>query len=249
MIRSISFNKPSVFLFFTTVLLCCSCTMMFGQGGIISAPIVSDMGNVRPTKYAAALVAPSMPDYSSELKVGYGVLSGAEIGFSLASAIGTGLGASLGLAIGDEVSILISGVPTNVTITRIENDDTYYGTAMVGYNFFPARWVSLGFQANYTPVVGSSTVDYSNGTSNSFRESYGIFQLYGRLDFHYVSRPRFQMYSGIMGGYLFIPQSGDSGWVPHLNLLGFRFGGENAFYTELGLGLSSTLSVGYSRKF
>ena len=202
------------------------------------------------SNYAPYYALENAPRTRHEFKAGYGLLSGAEVGFSFANAIGTAIGTGLGLVVGEVVSILVNGQSTNVTVTRIDTDDKFYGTVMAGYNYFPIRRISLGVQACYTPIVFKNTVYYSNNTRAVSRSSYNIFQFYGRLDFHYVLRPRFQMYSGIMGGLAYYPQDGgNTGWVPHLNLLGFRFGKKHALYTELGLGFSSTLSMGYSSRF
>lgn len=202
------------------------------------------------SNYAPYYAFENAPRTRHEFKAGYGLLSGAEVGFTFANAIGTAIGSGLGLVVGDVVSILVNGQPTNVTITGIDTDEKFYGTVMAGYNYFPIRRVSLGVQASYTPIVFKNTVYYSNNTRSVSRRSYNIFQFYGRLDFHYVLRSRFQMYSGIMGGLVYYPQDGgNTGWVPHLNLLGFRFGKKHALYTELGVGFSSTLSMGYSSRF
>jgi hypothetical protein len=184
-----------------------------------------------------------------EVKLGYGILSGTEIGFGFANAIGTSIGSSLGLAVGDIASILINGQRTDVTITRIDHKDIYYGTFQINYNRFVSKRLSLGVQASYTPINFRNVVYYSNGTSRAYNAIFDFAQLYGRLDFHYLLNPRFQMYSGLMAGGIYLFDDGDYWWAAHVNLLGFRFGKSHAFYTELGLGFSSTLTVGYSARF
>lgn len=184
-----------------------------------------------------------------EVKLGYGILSGTEIGLGFANTVGTAIGSAFALEVGDIASILINGQPTNVTITRIDNKDIYYGTFQINYNRFVKKRLSLGLQASYTPVNFRNVVYYSNGTSRAYNDIFDFAQLYGRLDFHYLLKPRFQMYSGIMAGGIYLFDSGDYWWAAHVNLLGFRFGRYRAFYTELGLGFSSTLTVGYSAKF
>jgi hypothetical protein len=185
-----------------------------------------------------------------EVKVGYGVASFPEIGGSLAFGLGTALGAVVGLGVGDVITVLVGGQPQNITVTRIEDKSTFYGTFQVGYNRFVKKRLSLGFQANYTPFVLSNIVYYSNGTSSiSNRQSLYFIQAFGRLDFHYVLKPRFQMYSGLLAGTLYSSDTRSFFLSAHANLLGFRFGKSHAFYTELGLGFSSTLTAGYSARF
>jgi hypothetical protein len=184
-----------------------------------------------------------------EFRAGYGVLSGIEVGLGFADAVGTAIGSSLALAVGETISIIVNGQPANVTVTSIDHKDVYYGTFSGNYNYYLTRRLSLGVQGSYTPIDFKDVVYYSNGQRQSYHNRYNILQLYGRLDFHYIDRPRFQMYSGIMAGGIYIIEDSTSSWAGHVNLLGFRFGKKHAFYTELGLGFSSTLAAGYSVRF
>ena len=52
-----------------------------------------------------------------------------------------------------------------------------------------------------------------------------------------------------MGGGIYDIKYDNFSWAAHVHFLGFRFGKSHAFYTELGLGFSSTLTAGYSAKF
>lgn len=188
-------------------------------------------------------------DYKREFKLGYGVASVPEFAFAFVNVIGVAIGSTLGLAVGDIVSIIVNGQRTNVTITRIEDKSHLYGTFQVGYNRFVNKRLSLGVQASYTPIRFNNIVYYSNNTTSTSTSRADFAQLFGRLDFHYIQKPRFQMYSGIMAGGLYVVSTQDFAWAAHANLLGFRFGKSHAFYTELGFGFSSTLTAGYSAKF
>ena len=188
----------------------------------------------------------------NELKVGYGVVSGTEIGASIGSVLGTAIGASIGLAVGDVVSVLVSGVPTNVTITKIEQDATFWGTFYVGYNHYVTKRWSIGVQGNYNPIRIGNKVYYSNGTSSSVgAERYDFLSLYARTDFNYVARPKFQLYSGILaGGMIDLSRTSDGiNFAPHVTILGFRFGQKSALNVEFGMGLGPFISAGYSARF
>jgi hypothetical protein len=182
-----------------------------------------------------------------EFKVGYGILSIPELAISIGNSLGVAIGSSLGLAVGDIVSTLVNGQPTNVKITKIEGDLIWYGTFQVGYNRFVKKRLSLGLQASYTPMLFKDVVYYSDGSTRTYSSKSAFAQLYGRLDFHYIQKPRFQMYSGLLVGGL--SDFTNLTWAAHLNFLGFRFGKSHAFYTELGFGFSSMITMGYSKRF
>jgi hypothetical protein len=195
----------------------------------------------------AQVADPVLP--KREFKVGYGIVSIPELFISIGNSLGVAIGSSLGLAVGDIVSILVNGQSTNVKITKIEGDLIWYGTFQVGYNRFVKKRLSLGLQASYTPMLFKDVVYYSDGSTRNYSSKTAFAQLYGRLDFHYIQKPRFQMYSGLLAGGLYVLDSKDITWVVHANLLGFRFGKSHAFYTELGFGFSSMITMGYSARF
>lgn len=244
--------KTRILLCFLMGLVCCIGQPAFGQLSYHHASnSARGPGFEAKINMLNAYPAPLLSgDPRNEFKIGYGVWAGAEIGASFGYALGTALGASIAVGIGDVVSIIVDGVPTNVTVTRIEDDSKYYGAALLNYNRFMGRRASWGLQASYAPLIFKSTVYYSNGhvsTTETYRVD--ILQMYARFDFRYVLRSKFQMYSGIMAGALFVPQEGNAAFAPHINLLGFRFGRKGALYAELGIGLSSIFSAGYSARF
>jgi len=168
------------------------------------------------------------PESRHEFRAGYGVLSGTEVGI----AFGYGLGSAIGSAIfGGSQSA----------------DPVLCGTFSANYNYFLNKRLSFGVQGGLTPIY------FPDGAYNSQRNTnynwLHVLQGYARLDVHYVTRPRFQMYSGIMAGGILLTEDDNAYWAGHVNLLGFRFGRKQAFYTELGLGFSSTLAAGYAVRF
>ena len=184
-----------------------------------------------------------------EFKLGYGVASGVEGMALIGNVLGTTIGVAITEGVGDYVSILVNGQPQTVRVTKIENKPTLYGSFMVNYNKFVANRLSLGIQGSYTPMFFKNTVYYSNNTTKVYSDRLDITQLYGRFDFHYIKKPRFQMYSGLMAGGLYVKQYDILDWAFHANLLGFRFGQSRALYAEFGLGFSSFVSAGYSARF
>jgi hypothetical protein len=245
--------KTRILLCFLMYLVCCIGQPAFGQLSYHNpSTSASGLGFEANTSilHTSAYTAPLLSgDPRNEFKIGYGLLSGAEIGVSLGHGVGTALGAVISLGIGDVVSIIVDGVPTNVTVTRIEDDSKYYGAAILNYNR-GGRRASWGLQASYAPLIFKSIVYYSNG-SVSTTEPYRVdlLQTYARFDYRYILRPKFQMYSGLMAGMLFELQGGGAVFAPHVNLFGFRFGQKSALYAELGIGLSSFISAGYSARF
>ncbi len=186
----------------------------------------------------------------NEFKIAYGVASGTEIGVALGSAIGASLGASIGIGIGDVVSIIVSGVPTNVTVVEVKTEQTpYFGTALLGYQRYLSKRVSVGTQFNYNPIRQVTKVTYSNGVTSENIYQYHYISLYARLDFNYVVQPKFQLYSAIMAGGMVELSESEWYFAPHLTVLGFRFGRDNALSAELGIGLGPLIALGYSRKF
>lgn len=111
--------------------------------------------------------------------------------------------------------------------------------------------VSLGYERVYHDVLLANTLAGNN------RANY--YTLMGALDFYYLNKEKFQMYSGLsLGGTLRTQKAVVEG-VPvsastplpafQLDLLGLRFGNKIGVFTELGLGYEGLLKVGVSGRF
>lgn len=193
----------------------------------------------------------SLQAQDNELKLGYGVLSGTEIAVSIGSSIGVAIGTGLALKVGDVVSIIVNGTPTNVTVTSIEGNTAAIGTFYLGFNRYLSERFSIGTQLNYNPIRIDHTINYSNGDTEMLSTQTSFLSLYGRMDFRYVARPKFQLYSALMlGGIMELDEVSDGpSFALHFTALGARFGEKHAFFAELGVGLGPFISGGYSSRF
>lgn len=184
----------------------------------------------------------------NELYASYGPppLSGTEIGVTVAYAI-------------------LDGVFDAILGTSDHEDYSSFGTAQIGYTRLLSERFSLGLEVQYNRVV----IDGSSGGVLEYSHRLHIVQPQLRLDYRYISRPRFQMYSGGAVGLMFgkgrtiqydasgnvtsddtDPWDFNSDGIPfHINLMGFRFGRKTAFFTELGIGFNSLIRVGVASRF
>ncbi len=175
-------------------------------------------------------------------------------------------GTEIGLAI---TSAIFGGLIDAIFGTVSEEE--YHSTGMfhLGYNRFWGQRFSTGFELAYNRF----TIDGFTSPGGTKEYSYRLHTLQPQLraDFRYISRPKFQMYSGAHIGVIFgktrsidynssgmIIDDERSGWelntedpsfVFHFNLLGFRFGRNRAFFTELGFGLNSLVRGGVQARF
>jgi len=171
---------------------------------------------------------------------------------------GTELGVTLTYAI-------LEGFFDAILSESDEEDYSSFGTAHVGYNRFLSHRFSLGFEVQYNRMV----IDGSSEGVLEYSYRLHLLQPQIRFDYRYISKPKFQMYSGGAVGLMFskehiieynssgavtsdesYPWAFNSGGIPfHINLAGFRFGRQTAFFTELGIGFNSLVRVGVSSRF
>lgn len=157
------------------------------------------------------------------------------------------------------------GITDNKERTPKKEEHTYLGTIQVGYQRLLGKRLMLGLEIQFNRVVINGS---TSNVQDYFRRT-EFLQPQLRLDYRYISRPKFQMYSGIALGLMFskdrlieydasgnVVFSRNAVWkfnsdgVPyHLNLLGFRFGRKTAFFTEMGLGFNSLARVGLTSRF
>lgn len=168
-----------------------------------------------------------------------------------------------------------SGTEAGIAFTYGRTDDkerssekeerTYFGTLHVGYQRLLGKRFSLGLEIQYNRVVINGS---TNAVQDYFRRTEFLLpQL--RLDYRYIYRPKFQLYSGAAVGLMFskarkieynvsggvlADETGswkfnDDGIPFHINLMGFRFGRKTAFFTELGIGFNSLIRVGVASRF
>lgn len=129
------------------------------------------------------------------------------------------------------------------------------GTFFIGYTRFLNPVIGIGFMGAYTSLTRTTT-NSPNGLPKEFDNYY---QAMARIQFNYLRRPSFAMYSGIAIGITYNTHqetntaniiSNSIKYYPagQLSLLGFRIGRSGAFAGEFGIGTVSILSVGFSYK-
>lgn len=123
----------------------------------------------------------------------------------------------------------------------------------LGYKLAVAdRWM-VGLAAYYES--NQSNVYYDGVRDGTMRHSYFTIGL--GTDYHYISRKRIQMYSGLelaytIGGVNFDGSNNEIQERKYnylnfqLNALGFRFGNSFAFFAELGFGYKGIIHAGLS---
>jgi len=125
--------------------------------------------------------------------------------------------------------------------------DTTSGTLSATYNRRINNKISVGVQANYTRIILKSS-EFVPGIEPSENRVYSdpkpIIYPLAKVDFRYINKPEFEMYSSAMLGLFSI----DDGFPLHLTGLGFRVGAKHAFVGELGFGFGHLASIGYSVK-
>lgn len=148
---------------------------------------------------------------------------------------------------------------------NLDEDHNSIGLFNLGYHRFINRRMSYGIELTY----GHITTTSSPGNDQlSRRWTHFVFPNF-RLDFRYISKPKFQMYSGLALGLLLFETNRTRTYsniggsyteeknshlfggisLLHINAVGLRFGGKTAFFTEVGLGLNSLIRAGVTSRF
>jgi len=133
--------------------------------------------------------------------------------------------------------------------------DQTRGTLAIGYNRKINNRVSVGAQINYTQTNNKfktkekgyvyEGVEYPN--HNVYKEDSKLEHIvcpFAKVDFRYINKPGFEMYSSAMLGLISIEEM----FPFHITGLGFRHGQQHAVFYELGYGFGHIISIGYSVK-
>jgi len=125
--------------------------------------------------------------------------------------------------------------------------DATSGTLSINYNRRITNRISVGVQTNYTRIILKSTEPVPGiepSENRVYSDPKHIVYPLAKIDFRYINKPEFEMYSSAMVGFFSI----DDGFPCHFTGLGFRVGAKHAFVGELGFGFGQLVSVGYSIK-
>ena len=118
------------------------------------------------------------------------------------------------------------------------------------YRFFPIQELTIGFTAGFERIKGEIQL---NGMSDGmYYNDYVSGAL--ELDYRYLNRSRFQMYSGIGIGvmfneeknetYLYQESSEEFNLAYQVNAIGIRYGRVFGVFAELGYGYKGLLKFG-----
>jgi hypothetical protein len=172
----------------------------------------------------------------NEITLGYGGLTGVEMANSLFS-----IWPAIGMSIGKD------------SIKDYTN--SFYGLADLEYLRILKPWLRVGVSLSINPI--STIIKTKSGRELTW--NYYVFSVMPRIDFIYLRKGIFSMYSGLQGGaalVLWQDKQGsstitDSGITPafHVNFFGIRVGKEIGAFMEWGMGFRGVFNVGISGKF
>lgn len=131
-----------------------------------------------------------------------------------------------------------------------KNIETQTGAIFITYRYFPSGKLSLGWTAGLERLTGDIQIDAS-GAGRYYNDYYtGAFE----IDYRYVLKRRFQVYSG---GALGVTFKNESNEIPsyteseqdillayQLNAVGIRFGGIAGVFVEAGFGYKGFIKFG-----
>jgi hypothetical protein len=145
-----------------------------------------------------------------------------------------------------------------ITLGNFYKDDMKFsGLPFLTYHYAPNSRFGFGGTVGYYSASGSLKRDAGGAAIGDFKERNYIGAV--ELDYHWVMRPSFQIYSGAgfgvrirRGTYTDEDETDTiSKTMPtfHINALGLRFGGKIGFFVEAGYGYKGVISVGLNGQF
>lgn len=166
------------------------------------------------------------------------------------------LSVSYGVLSIDQLADILTDVMTIVITlgTFSKNDMKYTGVPFLTYHFSANS--RFGFGAAVGGYSSSGILQVTGDNVGTFKERNYIGAV--ELDYHWVMRPGFQLYSGAgfgvryrRGTYVTTETDTFNKLLPtfHLNVLGVRFGRTVGFFAELGAGYKGILSAGLNAQF
>jgi len=181
--------------------------------------------------------AQDMTTGKNEVRIGYGMLTGVEMANAVYSIWPT---------------IGISGILRD---TIADFSPSFYGVADMEYSRRLKPWISIGGSISLNPV--NTYVRSKKGFEYTW--TYYCFSVMPRVDFYYLNKGVFSMYSGIQVGASFIfwsdktgnTSDNDFGVSPafHINAFGIRVGKDIGGFVEWGYGFRGVVNFGLSAKF
>ncbi len=167
------------------------------------------------------------------------------------------LSLSYGVLSIDQITDVFTDVVTIViTLGTFGKDEVKY-TGVPFLSYHTSRNDRFGFGAAFGGYNASGLLRVGDSTVGDFKESNYIGAV--ELDYRWVMRPGFQLYSGVgfgvryrRGTYVAGEETDTLNKVLptfHVNALGLRFGNNVGFFIELGGGYKGALNAGLSAQF
>ena len=189
--------------------------------------------------------------------------------FSFSQSQGTSeLNISLGAATLEDFRTAVENVATSlvrsaITGEKLTHEDGSSQMAFTAHYSYAIKdqWM-LGASLAFQNIKGNLLVDgVKSGKSSSAVYSFGV-----ESNYRYISKPKFQMYSGLGVGYAFgettftlgdklefknkIDDTSKIDYLTfHVTALGFRVGKKLAAFAELGVGYKGIINGGLSYQF
>ncbi|MEI7500821.1 MAG: hypothetical protein WCK84_10285 [Bacteroidota bacterium] len=172
----------------------------------------------------------------NEIRLGYGALTAPEMANSL-----MGIWPAIGITIFKD--------------TIKDYTCSFYGDLNIEYHRHLKPWIAVGAGVSVNPI--STFIRTTKGGELTW--NYYLITVMPRVDFYYLNKGIFTMYSGIQAGaslILWQDRQGstvytDSGISAafHVNAFGIRIGKEMGAFMEWGFGFRGIVNVGISGKF
>lgn len=160
----------------------------------------------------------------------------------------------------DAATSLVTSVITGEKLTHKDGSSQMAFTLHYSYAI-KDRWM-LGTSLAYQNIKGNLFLD---GEKSGYSHS-AVYSLGVESNYRYISKPKFQMYSGLGAGYAFGKTTFKLGdelefkntnkdtskinyMTYHLTALGFRVGKKLAVFAELGVGYKGIINGGMSYQF
>lgn len=160
------------------------------------------------------------------------------------------------LSIDQMADLLGSALIVVVTLGTFKKDNLSY-SAVPFLTYHYSANSKFGFGAAVGGYTSSGELLVLDSVAGDFKEQ--NYVVAAELDYHWVMRPGFQIYSGAgfgvryrHGTYRDAEETNTENRVLptfHLNALGVRFGNKVGFFAELGAGYKGLFSVGLNAQF
>jgi len=166
------------------------------------------------------------------------------------------LSLSYGVLSSDQLTDIFEDIVTIVLTfgTFGKTDQEFTGVPFLTYHYSSNS--RFGFGAAIGGYNSSGHLQFAGDDVGTFKEKNYIAAV--ELDYHWIMKPSFQMYSGAgvgvryrKGTYETTESDTVSKVLPafHLNALGIRFGRKIGFFLEMGIGYKGLLSGGVNAQF